>query len=40
MIFLFLAQDVALLMIDAYSPIGFRLNNGMRVIGPLAIFPT
>ena len=33
-------QDMPLLMLDAYSPTGFRLNNGMRVIGPVAIFPT
>ena len=33
-------QDMPLLMIDAYSAVGFRLNNGMRVIGPVAVFPT
>ncbi|PSN44879.1 hypothetical protein C0J52_06195 [Blattella germanica] len=27
------------LMIDSYSQIGFRLNNGMYVLGPMAIFP-
>ncbi|XP_064118744.1 NADH dehydrogenase [ubiquinone] 1 alpha subcomplex assembly factor 3-like [Macrobrachium nipponense] len=27
------------LMIDGYSQAGFRLNNGMSVIGPMAIFP-
>ncbi|KAK7868391.1 hypothetical protein R5R35_013678 [Gryllus longicercus] len=27
------------LMIDSYSQMGFRLNNGMVVIGPMAIFP-
>ncbi|XP_045595619.1 NADH dehydrogenase [ubiquinone] 1 alpha subcomplex assembly factor 3 isoform X2 [Procambarus clarkii] len=27
------------LMVDAYSQLGFRLNNGMSVIGPIAIFP-
>ena len=29
-----------LLMLDAYSAVGFRLNNGMRVFGPVAVFPT
>ena len=29
-----------LLMLDAYSAVGFRLNNGMRVMGPVAVFPT
>ncbi|XP_037800710.1 NADH dehydrogenase [ubiquinone] 1 alpha subcomplex assembly factor 3-like [Penaeus monodon] len=27
------------LMVDAYSQVGFRLNNGMKVLGPIAIFP-
>ncbi|XP_048004191.1 NADH dehydrogenase [ubiquinone] 1 alpha subcomplex assembly factor 3 [Leguminivora glycinivorella] len=27
------------LMIDAYATYGFRLNNGITVLGPLAIFP-
>ncbi|KAK7077674.1 NADH dehydrogenase [ubiquinone] 1 alpha subcomplex assembly factor 3 [Halocaridina rubra] len=27
------------LMIDAYSQVGFRLNNGMSVFGSIAIFP-
>lgn len=27
------------LMINSYSQIGFRLNNELRVIGPMAIFP-
>lgn len=27
------------LMINAFSQMGFRLNNGMMVIGPMAIFP-
>ena len=27
-------------MLDAYSAVGFRLNNGMRVFGPVAVFPT
>lgn len=27
------------LMIDAFSQNGFRLNNGLNVIGPMAIFP-
>lgn len=35
-----LNQEVdAGLMVDAYSQIGFRLNNGMSVVGPIAIFP-
>lgn len=28
------------LMIDSYSRVGFRLNNGLLVFGPMAIFPT
>lgn len=32
-------QQDAALMIDSYSPIGFLLNNGSRVVGPCAIFP-
>ncbi|XP_046975918.1 NADH dehydrogenase [ubiquinone] 1 alpha subcomplex assembly factor 3 [Vanessa cardui] len=31
-------QDLGL-MIDAYASYGFRLNNGITVLGPLAIFP-
>ncbi|XP_063545432.1 NADH dehydrogenase [ubiquinone] 1 alpha subcomplex assembly factor 3 [Cydia strobilella] len=31
-------QDLGL-MIDAYATYGFRLNNGITVLGPLAIFP-
>lgn len=27
------------LMIDTYNQQGFRLNNGMKVLGPIAIFP-
>ncbi|XP_013195673.2 NADH dehydrogenase [ubiquinone] 1 alpha subcomplex assembly factor 3 [Amyelois transitella] len=27
------------LMIDAYATYGFRLNNGVTVLGPIAIFP-
>lgn len=27
------------LMINAFSQMGFRLNNGMMVVGPMAIFP-
>lgn len=27
------------LLVDSYSTIGFRLNNGLYVIGPMAIFP-
>ena len=27
------------MFIDAYSCMGFRLNNGMRVMGPCAVFP-
>ncbi|XP_042221819.1 NADH dehydrogenase [ubiquinone] 1 alpha subcomplex assembly factor 3-like isoform X2 [Homarus americanus] len=27
------------LMVDSYSQVGFRLNNGMSVIGPIALFP-
>ena len=33
-------KDMPLLMLDAYSAVGFRLNNGMRVFGPVAVFPT
>lgn len=35
-----LNQEVdAGLMINSFSQMGFRLNNGMMVIGPMAIFP-
>ena len=34
-----LNKDEEVMFIDAYSPAGFRLNNGMRVIGPCAVFP-
>lgn len=27
------------LMINGFSQIGFRLNNGFMVLGPMAIFP-
>lgn len=27
------------LMIDSYSTAGFRLNNGIMIVGPIAIFP-
>ncbi|XP_063240376.1 NADH dehydrogenase [ubiquinone] 1 alpha subcomplex assembly factor 3 isoform X1 [Bacillus rossius redtenbacheri] len=27
------------LMVDSFSQLGFRLNNGMSVLGPMAIFP-
>ena len=27
------------LMINSYSQIGFRLNNNMYLLGPIAIFP-
>ncbi|KAI5640055.1 hypothetical protein NE865_07469 [Phthorimaea operculella] len=33
-------QDYDLgLMIDSYATYGFRLNNGVTVLGPMAIFP-
>ncbi|CAG7732569.1 unnamed protein product [Allacma fusca] len=32
-------EEGAPLMIDAYGTHGFRLNNGMTVLGPMAIFP-
>merc|ERR1711872_474797 len=32
-------EENAGLMIDAYSQVGFRLNNGLSVVGPIAIFP-
>lgn len=31
-------QDLGL-MIDSYATYGFRLNNGITVLGPIAIFP-
>ncbi|XP_069684506.1 NADH dehydrogenase [ubiquinone] 1 alpha subcomplex assembly factor 3 [Periplaneta americana] len=34
-----LNKSVEGLMIDSYSQVGFRLNNGMYVLGPMAIFP-
>lgn len=27
------------IMINAFSQMGFRLNNGMMVVGPMVIFP-
>ena len=27
------------LMINSFSQVGFRLNNGMMILGPMAIFP-
>lgn len=27
------------LFVNSYSPIGFSLNNGLRIIGPCALFP-
>lgn len=27
------------LMVDAFSQVGFRLNNGLSVVGPVALFP-
>ncbi len=35
-----LNQEVGFLMVDAYSRSGFRLNNGDRIFGPAAVFPT
>lgn len=32
-------EEDGALMINAYSQIGFRLNNGMFVVGPMVIFP-
>lgn len=32
-------EEGAGLMIDSFSQTGFRLNNGMMVVGPMAIFP-
>ncbi|XP_074646103.1 NADH dehydrogenase [ubiquinone] 1 alpha subcomplex assembly factor 3-like [Tubulanus polymorphus] len=34
-----LNQDQESILINSYSQMGFRLNNGMRVIGPCVIFP-
>jgi NADH dehydrogenase [ubiquinone] 1 alpha subcomplex assembly factor 3 len=34
-----LNKNLEVLMIDSYSQVGFRLNNGMYVLGPMAIFP-
>lgn len=33
------SDEDAPLMIDGYSSLGFRLNNGIFVVGPIAIFP-
>jgi hypothetical protein len=32
-------EETSYLMVDAYSTKGFSLNNGMKVFGPMAIFP-
>lgn len=32
-------EEDGALMINAYSQTGFRLNNGMFVVGPMVIFP-
>ena len=32
-------QDENLVMIDTFSTIGFRLNTGIQVLGPCALFP-
>lgn len=32
-------QHKSILMIDSYSTLGFRLNNGIFAVGPIAIFP-
>lgn len=34
-----LNKNLEVLMIDSYSQVGFRLNNGLYVLGPMAIFP-
>ncbi|KAJ9584826.1 hypothetical protein L9F63_020823, partial [Diploptera punctata] len=34
-----LNKELETLMIDSYSQVGFRLNNGMFILGPMAIFP-
>ncbi|KDR20135.1 NADH dehydrogenase [ubiquinone] 1 alpha subcomplex assembly factor 3 [Zootermopsis nevadensis] len=34
-----LNRNVEGLMINSYSQFGFRLNNGMYILGPMAIFP-
>jgi len=35
----FVNDDVEGLFINGFSQLGFLLNNGLRVIGPCAIFP-
>lgn len=35
-----LNQETTRLMVDSFSVNGFRLNNNMKVFGPLVIFPT
>ncbi|KAL5013304.1 hypothetical protein ScPMuIL_007574 [Solemya velum] len=32
-------EDDANIYIEAYSPLGFRLNSGFRIFGPCAVFP-
>lgn len=32
-------KDLGTIMISALSPVGFRLNSGYRIIGPVIIFP-
>ncbi len=32
-------EDTNYLMVDAYSARGFTLNNGMKVFGPMILFP-
>ncbi|XP_071440816.1 NADH dehydrogenase [ubiquinone] 1 alpha subcomplex assembly factor 3 [Hetaerina americana] len=32
-------ESDAALMVDSYSQMGFRLNNGLAIIGPMVIFP-
>lgn len=32
-------EEDAELLIEAYSPLGFRFNNNIHVFGPCAVFP-
>lgn len=32
-------KDMSYLMVDAFSVVGFRLNSGIRIIGPMILFP-
>ncbi|RWS04178.1 NADH dehydrogenase [ubiquinone] 1 alpha subcomplex assembly factor 3-like protein [Dinothrombium tinctorium] len=32
-------DESELLLVDTYSEVGFRLNNGLFIIGPMALFP-